>query len=126
MPATVPEQPAPTLEAAIGFVSLHASQDDLDRIYAAAKQRTKVLREARAAAVTKGVTVRIDNIKPKYLSGLTGTVTDVSQSRTRTLVTVELDPESTTTLRMASARPIPDGVERYQLTGVPAACCHVQ
>ncbi|MFD3422074.1 hypothetical protein [Streptomyces decoyicus] len=124
MPTTVAEQPTPTLESAIGFITLHATQEDLDRISAAAKQRTKALREARAAAVTKGVDIRLGNCRPKYMSGLTGEVVEVRQGRSSTTVDIVLDATSTEILRLH--RHVPDGVERYRLNNVRASVCHVQ
>ncbi|MFI8932417.1 hypothetical protein ACIG3E_32735 [Streptomyces sp. NPDC053474] len=123
MPTTSAPQSAPTLETAIGYISLHATQNDLDRIHAAAKQRATALREARAAAVTKGSTVRIGNARPKYMNGLTGVVVDVRQGRS-TVVDLELDAESTDVLR--TFRPIPDTVERHTLNNVYASVCHLQ
>ncbi|MEW2434252.1 hypothetical protein AB0952_08725 [Streptomyces caniferus] len=124
MPTNVAEQPALTLESAIGYITLHATQEDLDRIYAAAKQRTKALRAVRAAAVTKGADIRLGNCNPKYMSGLAGVVVEVRQGRSTTRVDIELDQESTEILRLH--RDIPHGVERHQLNNVPASICHVQ
>ncbi|GGX46372.1 hypothetical protein [Streptomyces noursei] len=116
---------APTLESAIAFISLHATQEDLDRIYATAKQRSKALREARAASVAKGTLVRLGNIKPKYMDGLTGKVVEVRQGRSTTKVDIELDAESTDRLRMHRDN-VPDDVERHRLNNVPASVCHPQ
>ncbi|MEU6331597.1 hypothetical protein ABZ851_30600 [Streptomyces sp. NPDC047049] len=124
MPTTVAEQPTPTLESAIGYITLHATQEDLDRINAAVKQRTKALREVRAAAVTKGADVRLGDCRPKYMSGLAGKVVEVRQGRSTTTVDIELDSKSTETLRLH--RNIPDGVERHRLNNVPASICHMQ
>ncbi|MGW1976671.1 hypothetical protein [Streptomyces sp. NPDC001889] len=101
---------------------MHADEDALGRIQSALNQRTRTLREVRAAAVTKGARVRIDNIKPKYLTDLTGTVTAIKQNRTRAIATVELDPDSTDLLRERTY--VPAGVERHLLPGIPATCCH--
>ena len=99
MSPSTAQDTTPTLATAIEFVTLHASQEDLDRIYGAAKERTRALRQTRAATVTTGVTVRIDKVRPQYLVGLTGTVTATRTPRTKTYVTVELDEASTRTLR---------------------------
>jgi hypothetical protein len=121
-PTTAPA--GPTLENALAFVSLHAEQEALDRLYTALKDRTKALRTARAASVTIGSTVLIANIAAKYLEGLTGTVVTMTPKRTRTIVTIELDAESTTALRHSGRRDVPDGVERYLFPdGIPATCC---
>ncbi|MFJ8676813.1 hypothetical protein [Streptomyces sp. NPDC093589] len=123
MPTPVAEQPAPTLESAIGYTTQHATQEDLDRIIAAVKQRAKALRAVRAAAVTKGADIRLGNCNPKYMSGLTGKVVEVHNGRSTT-VDIELGPESTETLRLH--RDIPHGVERHRLTNVRASVCHLQ
>ncbi|MDX3070460.1 MULTISPECIES: hypothetical protein [Streptomyces] len=117
---------APTLATAIEFVSLHASQGDLDRIYAAAKERTKALREIRAAAVTTGSLIRIDKIRPTYYNGLTGKVTTTSTARTKTYATVELDEASTMTLRAVGKQYIPSDVKRFTIEGIPTTCCFLQ
>ncbi|MEV7885201.1 hypothetical protein ACWD3I_25245 [Streptomyces sp. NPDC002817] len=117
---------APTLATAIAFVSLHASQDDLDRIHAAAKERSKALRATRAAAVTKGALIRIDKIRPQYLVGLTGTVTDIRIARTKTYATVELDEASTDVLRATGKQYIPHDVKRFSYDGIPTTCCFTQ
>ncbi|MFB6886721.1 hypothetical protein ACFCY8_38565 [Streptomyces noursei] len=125
MTTSVTAQAAPTLLSSIDFISLHATQEDLDRVYAAAKQRTRALREARAASVTKDALIRLANVKPKYMDGLTGKVVDVRHGRSTTKVDIELDPESTNRLRFHRAN-IPDDVERHKLTNVPASVCHRQ
>lgn len=126
MPTTLAEQPTPTLETAVGFITLHASQEDLDRIYAAAKQRAKALRDVRAASVTTGALVRLGNVKPKYMDGLTGKVVDVRQGRSTTKVDIELDLDSTEIMRVSSNHYIPVGTERHRLNNVPASVCHLQ
>ncbi|MFI7089528.1 hypothetical protein ACIBUR_38825 [Streptomyces anulatus] len=126
MTTTAPEQPDFTLESAIGFTTLHASQPDLDRIASAIKQRSLALREARAASVSEGSLVRLGRIKPKYLVGLTGKVVDVRHGKV-TRVVVEFDPASTEKLRYSSSRTlVPEGVERYSMDGIPASCCFPQ
>ncbi|EGX57914.1 MULTISPECIES: hypothetical protein [Streptomyces] len=126
MPTSTAQDSAPTLAAAITFVSLHASQNDLDRIYAAAKDRAKALRETRAASITTGALIRIDRIRPQYLVGLTGKVTATRTARTKTYVTVELDEASTEELRATRKHPIPDDVKRHKYDGIPASCCFEQ
>ncbi|AVZ70901.1 hypothetical protein SLUN_00075 [Streptomyces lunaelactis] len=112
-----------TREQALEFITLHATQSDLDRVYAAAKQRTQTLRDLRAAAVSEGTEVRLSKIKPKYLNGLTGTVKTVEQKRTRAIVSILLDEESTENMRHILY--VERGVKRHLLTGVPASVCEV-
>ncbi|WP_019061403.1 hypothetical protein [Streptomyces prunicolor] len=126
MPTSTPQNSAPTLATAISFVSLHATQEDLDRIYAAAKERSQALRSTRAASVTTGALIRIDKIRPRYLVGLTGTVTATRTARTKTYATVELDEESTDVLRATGMQYIPTDVKRFSYEGIPTTCCFAQ
>ncbi|WP_431983823.1 hypothetical protein [Streptomyces qinglanensis] len=120
MPTTVADQTAPTLDAAIRFISEQSSEEDLDRIRAAVKRRNGALQEARAALVTTGSTVRIKNIRPKYMSGLTGKVTEIREGRSATKAVIELDSDSSTAARMSSTRfPLHGPIEIV----VPASCC---
>ncbi|MFJ3714092.1 MULTISPECIES: hypothetical protein [unclassified Streptomyces] len=111
---------AVTLAQVVRYITLHADETDIDRIYAAAKERGRTLRNIRAAAVTKGVDVTIAGIRPAYLNGLSGTVTELEQKRTQTVVTVRLDAESTDLLR--AHRYVPPSQARGLLR-IPASCC---
>ncbi|OEV10922.1 hypothetical protein [Streptomyces nanshensis] len=113
---------APTLADALDFIS-GASSDDLDRVLLSYKDRQKKLREIRAAAVRRGVTVRTSNLTPKRYDGLEGEVTEVETIRTRTAVTLLLTEESTDTLRRSEY--VPPETKRFPLRGVPATCCEV-
>lgn len=126
MPTSTAQNSAPTLATAISFVSLHATQEDLDRIYAAANDRSKTLRAARAATITTGALIRIDKIRPQYLVGLTGTVTATRTARTKTYATVELDEASTDVLRTTGKQYIPHDVKRFSYDGIPTTCCFAQ
>ena len=79
-----------TLQDVVGFIQ-KADRSELDRIFDAAKRRstaaTREQAELNAATLKKGDKVRTVNLKPKYLSHLTGTVEDV-RGADRILVTM--------------------------------------
>lgn len=112
-----------TLQDTIAFIVSEADESALDKITSALTERRKALRSIRAAAVTTGDHVRIGEISPKYLSGLTGEVVG-TEGR---LAKILLDEESTLTLRFASRRSsrffVPSDTDRYELGGVPLSCC---
>jgi hypothetical protein len=116
----------PTLQEVVTFTATEATAEDLDRIFGAINLRRKALASVRAANVTKGAGVKLTNLTPKALNGLTGEVTEIAGER----CTVLLDTKSTATLaygRTKFAYPAssaPDG--RYTLNGVPLSCCEVQ
>lgn len=102
-----------------------ATEDDLTQIEQAVGLRRRALRQVRAAAVTVGATVTITEISPKYLTGLSGTITTIDKGRH---ASVRLDEESTTTLRFTRQRRFfvrPD-VTEYTITGIPLSCCVVR
>lgn len=108
-----------TLQDSVTFILTEASEADVSRIFAACRQRTATLRTVAAAAVQVGMATRLDDLSPKYLNGLTGTVTSIKGAR----CTVELDERSTTRLRYAGRRRfyIPEDAAHYSLTGVPTS-----
>jgi len=114
----------PTLEQAIEYITQGATESDIERIYAAAKERSRALRNVRAAAVRVGAEVQISGIRPKYYVGMSGTVKTVEQKRTRAIVSVLLDARSTEELRLHTF--VPNEVERFEVHGIPAMCCAVQ
>jgi len=114
-----------TLPEVIKFISLSASEDDINRIYEIARARTKTLRNVRAASVKAGQVVKIKSITPKALVGLTGWITEHDGKH----AAIQLDAESTTKLRYSRTRyatAIPSGVTEYLLRGVPLTCCDPQ
>lgn len=69
------------LRECVEFVTLHATSDDLDRIYAACRARQKALASVKAAAVKVGMVVTTEGLTPKYINGLTGEVTSITGAR---------------------------------------------
>jgi hypothetical protein len=113
-----------TLADVMEFLATTATQSDVDRIHTAANERTRVLRTVRAAAIDVGVPVKIVNIKPKTLAGLTGKV----QSHDGKSAVVLLDESSTDILRFSRIRAaayVPTEVTEYPFTGIPLTCLEV-
>lgn len=112
-----------TLQDTIAFIVSEANESALDQITSALTERRKALRSVRAAAVAVGAPVRIGEISPKYLSGLTGEVVSTEGRFARIL----LDEDSTVNLRFATKRTtrftVPWETDRYELGGVPLSCC---
>lgn len=113
----------------IAFIAARADETDLDNIINAVKARRTMLGRINAAAVKVGAAVRLDGLSPKYLNGLTGTVSIVSGGR----CSVVLDEHSTTALRYAprsryagAIAMLPEGEDRYTLSGIPTQCAKVE
>lgn len=87
------------------------------------KARHKALRAQAAASVSVGATVTLEGLSPKYLNGLTGTVTSIDRARG----SVTLDEASTQRLRFDGARRffIAADATEYLLGGVPLGCMRV-
>jgi hypothetical protein len=108
----------------IRFVLDQADEADLDALGEAARQRRTSLRAITAAAVKEGAPVKIRDIKPKYLNGLTGTVKAIETIRAKRCAVVTLDRDSTQQLAIASAKYASlINHDSYDLTGVPLSCC---
>ncbi len=114
--------PTTTLTDATDFIVSRASEEALTQIIEAINQRRKALAAIRTASLVTGSDVRIANIKPHYLNGLTGTIVWIDGKA----ATVELDTESTDRLRFTPSNKrfvVPSDDSRYELPGVPLACC---
>ncbi|WP_439681638.1 hypothetical protein [Embleya sp. MST-111070] len=84
-----------TLENALAFILTTASEDDLARFDATARQRSVVNAAARADLVEEGLTVRIDHLRNKYLNGLRGVVHSIDRPRAgRPTAIIRLDAAS--------------------------------
>jgi len=116
----MPTTAAASLDQVLDYVHGHADERELDTLADALKSRHNALRQRRALAVHTGLGVRLNDLSPKYLNGLTGTVETESGNR----VDVRLDKASTTTLRYAGRKFFigPDE-EEYLLRGVPKSSC---
>lgn len=84
-----------TLTDVLDFISTKANQDDIERIWEFANKRTHALRDIRSANVRQGSLIRLVNISPKYMAGLSGRV-DMIRGKT---ATVTLDKASTRELK---------------------------
>lgn len=110
-----------TFEDVLDYILDGASDEEIDRIWDAARTRQKVLRAKAAALVSVGTRVSLTDISPKYMAGLTGDVTDITGSR----ATVRFDGKSTLVLRRKGNRRfyIPRDVEEYEVSGIPLSTC---
>ncbi|WP_198939832.1 hypothetical protein [Streptomyces sp. MJM1172] len=119
-----------TLEQVAEFIVNEADSEDIDRIIDAVKTRRSTLRQhsaaIAAASVKTGARVELQNLSPKYLNGLTGTVAEVKRGRV-TRATVKLDEESTKQLRWSGSRRffVSEKATEYDLHGVPVTSCKV-
>lgn len=114
--------PGVTTTEVLTFI-YNADGDFLDRVIEAVKHRRSALRSIDAANVRVGAEVTIDEIRPKYLVGLSGKVTAIKGQR----CTIRLDKESTTTLRYLSPRfTVREDVEEHELGGIPLSCAKVK
>ena len=116
-----------TLPGVIGFI-INATDDELDRIADAIRQRQRALRALQAAAVSVGAQVRLKGLSPKYLNGLEGVVESIAKSSCN----IRLSKLSTARLRVTTKSStfhtrfyIRDDEEHYLLTRVPLSCCEV-
>ena len=109
--------PPADLKVVLDYISDHADDADLDRIYAALNMRNKVLRAKIAASVKVGDHVTIQGIRPKYHEGLKGEVVSIDGSTG----TVRFDKRSTDVLRVKGARRyfIHRDTEQYEAGGFP-------
>ncbi|ORT98459.1 hypothetical protein UK99_01585 [Frankia casuarinae] len=114
--------PTPTLAVATDFILSHATDQDLTRITETVQQRRTALAAIRSASLTTGIPVRIANIKPRYLNGLTGTIRQIDGKH----AAIILDAESTDRLRFTPSNkrfPVPSEATSFDLRGVPLSCC---
>ena len=103
------------------FIST-ASIEDLATTGDAMQSRHTQVTKERASGITEGCEVILDNITPKYLNGLRGTVLTV-EPLTET-VTISLTVESSEALaNMPRSRFHILPGERYPLSSIPLATC---
>src|SRR5699024_4220336 len=96
------------------------TNDEIDAILAALRNRDNELREQRAEHATVGRRIVISDILPRYLDGLVG---DIEHSD-GDWVSVRLTAESTGRLRFCGQPDYDTGAElRFLITGVPASLC---
>lgn len=103
-----------------------ASEADLAAISREIKSSRTILSAEAAAKVTEGARVTLDNLKPQYLEGLTGIVTQIEQHRRgNPRATVTLDLSSTRRLAQQPMYSHLATAESYALRSVPLGCCTV-
>jgi hypothetical protein len=117
---------AVTAETVNTYLAEQATEAEIVRYHAAARQRRDGLGALRAAAVVPGSVVVIGGMKPKYLNGLRGTVGVIERmprSR-RVFTTLTLDEASTRTLR--DHQRVPADTTHHEIDGIPLTCCFPQ
>lgn len=62
------------METILTAIANGEADDRFEEVYAAIKARKKVVASIRAASTKVGDKVRLANLRPKYLAGMTGTV----------------------------------------------------
>lgn len=111
----------PGLSDCIKWILTEASEEDIEQIYAAGKQRSGVIRALRAAIVSVDMETQLSGLSPKYLNSMRGTIVSIKGKR----ADVRLDEKSTNQLRWAGMGRfvVADGDTAYVLTGIPLSCC---
>ncbi|MDT7785583.1 MAG: hypothetical protein QOF58_4002 [Pseudonocardiales bacterium] len=110
----------------VSFVLERATTDNLDNIAGAIKSRRGILAEIAAANLDEGTPVTLYNLRPKYLTGLTGTVKKIFRGRGEPHATVTLDKDSTAMLAYASTKYVSlAGRDSYDCQGIPLSCLKV-
>jgi hypothetical protein len=106
------------------YIRDYATDGDLEILANAVAHRRQALRDRDAAAIQPGVPVVVRDIRPKYLVGMTGTVTAITTYRRRRHATIALDRDSTQRLASASStyRHLAD-LDSYELTRIPIGFC---
>jgi len=102
-----------------------ASSQELERITAAAHERSRSLARVRAMSVSGGDTVRIINLSPKALNGCRGEVVSICGQR----ADVRLDAADTERMKRSNLGRrmyIPPTDVQYTVMGVPLQCLEVQ
>lgn len=100
-----------------------ADENQINACHTALNARLTTIRNIRAATVTVGDTVMTTDIRPKYLAGLTGTVTMIQSNR----ATIALDQTSTQRLAMSSRKfSSLHNKTSHNLDGIPLACLIVK
>lgn len=102
------------------WIITKASADDMETLREAMDTRTDLL----ADEIRKGDKVKIHNISPKYLEGLSGTFYGRSKGRGKSRGSVLLDEASTRILRTKGKERvfISPGDKEYTLGGIPMTC----
>ncbi|WP_372412554.1 hypothetical protein [Streptomyces luteireticuli] len=106
-----------TFADAARFLADQASLKDLELLTGALEQRRATLAKERMQSITAGQDVRLDQIKPAELAGLTGTVQHVYRApRTGGTANVLLDAESTYRLALYPKYCLPRDATEFTVT----------
>lgn len=93
----------------------------LDDVLAALQDRHDTLHLERALQATEGRHVLIQDVRPRYLNGLEGTI----EATDGEMVAIRLTAASTGRLRFSGQMRYAIGAElNFLLEGVPASCCY--
>jgi hypothetical protein len=113
-----------TYKDVLEYMSSESTEDECKALFDVANTRLRQLRSARVAllavSIDEGAVVRIRNIRPKYLSGLSGTVTKKESLTKGVYVCIQLDEKSYDEY-MFHAR----GCTNRVITGIPMSCIEV-
>lgn len=114
-----------TLADVRSYIAQLPSPQDIAPVQEACSQRLLTLDRAARPVIAPGRHIKITDIRPAVLAGLTGTVQEPNKTRTRWQVL--LDEDSTSALRRDPRNikfTVPDDVSRYRIPGkgVPAGC----
>lgn len=112
-----------TADAINGFLSDHATDTHIEAVHPAIKKRRETLDTIRLSMFKVGDEIVTDRIKPKYLAGLRGTLTQISPpGRTgRQKAVIRLDEDSTNRLRKHEW--IPEAEKEHEVDYIPLAAC---
>ena len=110
------------------YIAYNATESDVNLFFEALKERRKALGTVKAASVSLDATVVLSGLSPKYLNGLSGTVTVLNRSSgSIKRGSILLDEASTKKLRYSGTRyHVPADMGRYTLGGVPLSCMTVK
>jgi len=110
-----------TFADVLTYVATRATEAEIRQLGAAGNAAIKALRAQTAAVVgaqlVPGTRVRLSDVRPQYLNGLTGAFVSMKPGQGKPRATIELDEES----RRYAGRYAPDG----KLTGVPVSALKI-
>ncbi|MEU3907955.1 hypothetical protein AB0F20_29795 [Streptomyces goshikiensis] len=113
-----------TADAVNTFIADHATETHIEALYPASKRRRAALDTIRVTSLKVGSKVIVENIRPKYLAGLKGTLVHISAptrtGRQKTILC--LDEESTEKLRKHQW--IPKDETEHQIDIIPLIACY--
>jgi hypothetical protein len=120
-PTEAPESSVPgtSIAQVIAFIVDRATLANLEPLHGACTDRDAALRAQRARTIEPGHTVKIVDIKPAWMKGMTGTVQSIDHTTRKPRAQVRLDARSTDEARWSTT--IPEGATSH-LVRVPLSC----